>query len=165
MKSKNQTTIIARTGKQELFIIREFEAPKELVFKAFTDKDILVQWVGPREMTMRFEKFEPKPGGSYRYLQTLPTGTEVGFHGVCHECTTPERIIQTFEFEGLPEKGHVTLETTHFEALPDGRTRVTIQSVFQSVMDRDGMVQSGMERGVMDSHQRLDELLQQGNIQ
>jgi len=71
-----------------------------------------------------------------------------------------ERIIQTFEFEGLPEKGHVTLETARFEALPGNRTKLTAQSVFQSVADRDGMLQSGMEGGVNDSYDRLDELLE-----
>jgi uncharacterized protein YndB with AHSA1/START domain len=160
MKSKNQTKIVADTGKQELFIIREFDAPRNVVFKAFTDKDILAQWLGPKEMKLRYERFEPKTGGSYRYINTTPDGMEFGFHGTIHEFTAPERIIQTFEFEGLPEKGHVAMETTRFEELSGGRTRVTTQSVFQSVGDRDGMIQAGMERGVLDSHQRLDELLE-----
>lgn len=164
MPNKNQTKIIAEPGKQELFIIREFEAPRTLVFKAFTDKDILVQWVGPREMKMRYEKFEPKAGGSYRYIQTLPDGMEFGFYGVCHEHASPERIIQTLEFEGLPEKGHVVLETTKFEALPKNRTRITVQSVFQSVADRDGMIKSGMEGGVIVSYERLDEILESNKI-
>ena len=164
MPSKNQTKIIAEAGKQELFIIREFEASRELVFEAFTDQDILVQWVGPREMKLRYEKFEPKEGGSYRYIQTLPGGMEFAFHGVCHEFTAPERIIQTFEFEGLPEKGHVVLETTKFETLPNSRTKLTVQSVFQSVTDRDAMVKSGMERGVVDSYDRLDDVIKKGII-
>ncbi|MEJ7643311.1 MAG: SRPBCC family protein [Chryseolinea sp.] len=162
MSIKNETKIIAEPGKQELFIIREFDAPRELVFKAFTNEQLLVQWVGPREMKMRYEKFQPYEGGSYRYIQTLPDGMEFGFHGVCHEFASPERIIQTFEFEGLPEKGHVVIETTKFESLPKGRTKVIVQSVFQSVTDRDGMIQSGMERGVVDSHERLDEVIKAG---
>src|SRR5688572_12486538 len=165
MASKNQTKIIAEAGKQELFIIREFEAPRELVFKAFTDKEILVQWIGPREMSMRYEKFDLRDGGSYRYIQTSSDGMEFGFHGVCHEHTPPERIIQTFEFEGLPEKGHVALETTKFESLPNERTKVTVQSVFQSVADRNGMVQSGMEHGVVTSFERLDEIIEAEKIQ
>ena len=159
MESNNKTKIIAEPGKQELFIIREFDAPREMVFSAFSIEEILVQWVGPIEMNIRYETFEPKTGGSYRYLQRLPNGMELGFKGVCHEHTAPERIIQTFEFEGLPEKGHVAMETTRFEELPNERTKVTVQSVFQSVADRDGMVQSGMESGVVVSHQRLDELI------
>ncbi|HTD99766.1 MAG TPA: SRPBCC family protein [Mucilaginibacter sp.] len=158
MATKNETKIAAEAGKQEVFITREFEAPRELVFKAFTDPDLIVQWLGPRELKMRLDKFDPKSGGSYRYIHIDPAGNEYGFHGVVHEVTAPERIIQTFEFEGLPEKGHTALETSRFEALPGNRTRVVIQSVFQSVQDRDGMMQAGMERGVNDSHNRLDEL-------
>lgn len=164
MASKNETKIVAEKGKQELFIIREFEAKRELVFRAFSDKDILVQWVGPREMQTRYEIFEPKPGGLYRYIQSLPNGIEFGFHGVCHEHTAPERIINTLEFEGLPEKGHVALETTKFQELPGNRTKVIIQSVFQSVADRDGMIQAGMEAGVVASHSRLDELIESAQI-
>lgn len=162
MASNNKTQIIVEPGKQELFVIREFDAPRELVFKAFSTEEILVQWVGPREMTLRYEKFEPREGGSYRFINGLPNGMEFGFHGVCHEFTAPERIIQTFEFEGLPEKGHVVLETTRLDELPGGRTKLTVQSVFQSVADRDGMVASGMERGVVDSYERLDEFIEKG---
>jgi uncharacterized protein YndB with AHSA1/START domain len=109
---------------------------------------------------MRLETFEPRNGGSWRYIHADQDGNEYGFHGVFHEIAAPERIIQTFEFEGLPEKGHVTLETARFEALPGDRTRLTAQSVFQSVEDRDGMLQSGMEEGMNDSYDRLDELLE-----
>ena len=161
---KNQTKIIAEPGKQEVLIVREFDAPRELVFKAFTDPKLLVQWLGPRELKTKLEKFEPKHGGSYRYVSTDPAGNEYAFRGVVHEVVAPERVIQTFEFEGLPEKGHVVLETSRFEALPNSRTRFTVQSVFQSVADRDGMVQSGMERGVIDSHERIDELISNGGI-
>jgi uncharacterized protein YndB with AHSA1/START domain len=162
MASNNKTQIIVEPGKQELFVIREFDAPRDLVFKALSTEEILVQWVGPRETTLRYEKFEPRDGGSYRFLHTLPDGMEFGFHGVCHEFTAPEQIIQTFEFEGLPEKGHVILETTKLEELPGGGTKLTVHSVFQSVTDRDGMIASGMERGVIDSYERLDELIEKG---
>ena len=159
MATKNKTEIIVEPGKQELFIKREFEAPRELVFKAFTDADLLVQWLGPCNLTMRIDKHEARAGGSYRYVHIDPQGNEFGFHGVSHEMLVPERLIRTFEFEGLPESGHVVLETARFEALSGDRTRVVIQSVFQSVADRDGMVQAGMEYGVNDSHNMLDELL------
>jgi uncharacterized protein YndB with AHSA1/START domain len=164
MAAKNQTKITAEPGKQEVFISREFDAPRELVFKAFTDPKLVIQWLGPRELKMRIEKFEPKSGGSYRYVHIDPGGNEYGFHGVVHDVTAPERVIQTFEFEGLPEKGHVVLDTAKFEPLPGGRTRLTVQSVFQSVADRDGMVMAGMERGVVDSHNRLDELFEKGLV-
>ena len=157
--AKNQTTIKAEPGKQEVIIIREFDAPRDLVFKAFTDPKILVKWLGPRDLTMTMDKFEAKTGGSWKYTHADKNGNKFSFHGVIHELLAPERIIQTFEFDGLPEKGHVAMETARFESLPGNRTRVTGQSVFQSVADRDGMVQSGMEHGVKDSHERLDELL------
>jgi len=161
MSLKNKTTIIGEPGKQELYIIREFDAPRELVFKAFTDPDLLVQWIGPKGFKMKIDYYNPRSSGSYRYIHTDPDGNAYGFHGTIHELKAPERAIQTFEFEGLPEAGHVALETARFEALSGNRTKVTVQSVFQSVADRDGMLQSGMEKGVTEGHNTLDELLAQ----
>ncbi len=96
----------------------------------------------------------------WRYTHKDEDGNQFGFHGVYHEVLAPERMIDTFEFEGMPEKGHVSLETAKFMELHGGRTRVTMQSVFQSIADRDGMIQSGMEEGISDSFARLDELLE-----
>jgi len=152
--------ITVEPGKQEMFIEREFDAPRELVFKAFIDPEIYAQWIGPRGLTTTLERFEPGNGGSWRYIQKDANGNEFAFHGVNHEVLSPERIIGTFEFEGLPEKGHVILQTARFEELPGNRTKLTSQSVFQSVADRDGMLRSGMEEGVNDSYDRLDELLE-----
>ena len=159
MTAKNKTVITAEPGKQELFITREFEAPRELVFRAHTDPEIYVRWLGPRDLTTTLETFEPVSGGRWCFIQKDKDGNEFRFHGVNHDVTAPERIIGTFEFDGLPEAGHVILETTKFEALPAGRTRVTTQSVYQSVDDRDGMIAAGMESGVVDGHERLDEIL------
>lgn len=159
MTQKNQTVITAEPGKQELFITREFNAPRELVFRAHTDPNLFVQWLGPRDLTMCLETFEPVSGGKWRFTQKDKDHNEYRFHGVFHE-VSPERVIQTFEFDGLPESGHVILETLKLEALPGGRTRLTTQSVFQSVEDRDGMIQSGMEHGVNDGYERLDELME-----
>jgi uncharacterized protein YndB with AHSA1/START domain len=156
--NKNKTTVTAEPGKQDLFITREFDAPRELVFKAHTDPELYVQWLGPNGYEMKLETFEPHSSGRYRYIHKDPDGNEYGFHGVFHEISE-ELMIQTFEFEGLPEKGHVSLDTMRLEKLPGGRTRITIHSVFQSVADRDGMVQSGMEHGLSEGHARLDELL------
>ena len=161
MITKNQTTFKVEPGKQELFVIREFDAPRELVFKAFTDPKIIVKWLGPKDLSCRIDKLIPGSGGYWRFIHTDKNGNEYGFHGVCHEETAPERIIRTFEFEGLPEKGHVVLETAKFDELPGGRTKLIIHSVYQSVMDRDGMVQSGMERGTNDSYDRLDEIFEE----
>ena len=154
----NKTIVTAEPGKQELFISREFEAPRELVFKAHIDPDLYVQWVGPRELTMTIDKWEPREGGSYQFTHERD-GHKYRFFGVNHEILEPERIIGTFEFDGLPERGHVILGTTRFEDLPGGRSRIVHQSVFQSVADRDGMVRSGMERGVTDGYEKLDALL------
>ena len=160
MVTKNKTRVDAAPGKLDFVITREFDAPRGLVFKAFTDPKLYVQWLGPRRFKMILETFEPKSGGRWRYIHKDKDGNEYGFHGVYHEVLEPVRMIDTFEFEGLPEKGHVSLETARFEELPGGRTRLTIQSVFQSVADRDGMIGAGMEEGVSESHDRLDELLE-----
>ena len=154
----NKTVVKAEPGKQELFIIREFDAPRELVFNAHIDPDIYVKWVGPRDLTMTIEKWEPHAGGSYHFTHERG-GHKYAFFGVTHEVLEPERIIGTFEFDGLPERGHVILGTTRFEELPGGRTRLVHQSVFQSVADRDGMIQSGMERGVGEGYEKLDAIL------
>ena len=158
MSGKNKTTITAEPGRQELFITREFEAPRELVYRAHTDPELYARWLGPRGYEMRLETFEPVSGGRYRYIHKDQAGNEFAFHGVFHEIS-PERMIQTFEFEGLPESGHVVLDTMRLEDLPGGRTRITIQSVYQSVEDRDGMIQAGMEHGVNEGYERLDEVL------
>jgi uncharacterized protein YndB with AHSA1/START domain len=156
----NKTQVRAEPGKQELFIRREFDAPRELVFKAHTDPKLYVQWIGPRRLTTTLIKFEPRSGGMWRYVSKDKDGNEYAFHGVYHEVLAPERIIDTFEFEGYQEKGHVNLETLRLEELPGGRTRLTIQVVYQSIADRDGMLQSGMEEGLNESHDRLEELLE-----
>ena len=159
MSSKNKIAVTAEPGKQEVFITREFDAPRELVYKAHTDPNLYAQWLGPRGYEMILETFEPHSGGRYRYIHKDQNGNEFAFHGVFHEISE-ERMIQTFEFEGLPESGHVTLDTMRLEQLPGNRTRVTIQSLFQSVSDRDGMVRSGMEHGMREGYERLDEVLE-----
>ncbi|MBO9597268.1 MAG: SRPBCC family protein [Cohnella sp.] len=155
----NLTKLTAEPGKQVIEIEREFEAPRELVFEAFTDAELFAQWMGPKDLTMDLQLFEARDGGAWRYVSKAPNGGEFAFCGVFHEVSAPERIVQTFEFLGLPERGHVTLETATFEALPGDRTRVKMESVFRSVADRDGMLQSGMEQGMNESIGRLAELL------
>jgi uncharacterized protein YndB with AHSA1/START domain len=158
----NKTVVTAEPGRQELFITREFDAPRELVFEAHVDPDIYVKWVGPRDLTMTIEKWEPYEGGSYHFTHERG-GHTYAFFGVYHEVLAPERIIGTFEFDGLPERGHVIMGVTTFEELPGGRSRLTHQSVFRSVADRDGMVQSGMERGVSEGYEKLDAILADSN--
>lgn len=161
MPVKNSLTITAEPGKQELFITREFDAPRQLVYRAHIDPELYVQWLGPRGYEMVLETFEPHSGGRYRYIHKDPSGNEYGFHGVFHEISE-ELMIQTFEFEGMPERGHVVLDTMKLDSLPGNRSRITIHSVYRSVEDRDGMIQSGMERGVREGYERLDEILARG---
>lgn len=160
--TKNKTQLTVEPGKQEIVTVREFDAPRDLVFKAFTDPSLIVKWLSPKRLKMKIYKFDPTTGGSWKYAHVDENGNEFIFHGVNHEVTAPERIIQTFEFDGLPEKGHVILETVRFEELTGKRTRMTNLSVFQSVADRDGMVASGMESGMNEAYDNLDKLLAQG---
>ncbi len=152
----SKTTIIAEPGTQQIEIIREFAAPADLVFRAFTDPDLLPRWLGPRGMTMEIDRFEARDGGSWRYIHRDGAGNEYGFRGVFHGTPAVDGIIQTFEFEGWP--GHVALESMTFEE-HDGKTVIRQNSVYQSVADRDAMVESGMEAGLNDGFERLDELL------
>ena len=156
MSAKNKTNITAEPNKQEIFITREFDAPRELVYKAHIDPKLFVQWVGPHGYEMILETFEPVSGGKWKFIHTDKEGNAYGFRGTFHTITE-ELMIQTFEFDGVP--GHVSLETLTLEELPNNRTKLTAHSVFQSVADRDGMVQSGMETGVVEGYERLDEIL------
>lgn len=148
--------IIVEPGKLEIVTTMTLNAPRDLVFRAYTDPALIPQWWGPRYLTTEIDKLDARPGGQWRFVQRDPEGNAYAFNGVFHTVSAPERIVQTFEFEGMP--GHVLLETAVFEDL-GGRTRVVSQSVFQSVEARDGMVASGMETGVVEGHDRLNELL------
>jgi uncharacterized protein YndB with AHSA1/START domain len=152
-----KATLIAEPGSHEIIQTRIFNAPRDLVFKVITDPKQIPQWWGPRQYATTVDQMEVKTGGVWRYVQRGASGDEYAFHGVYHSVTAPERVVDTFEFEGMP--GHVLMETTTLEALPDGTTKLTVSSVFQSVADRDGMLHSGMESGSNESYDRLDELL------
>jgi uncharacterized protein YndB with AHSA1/START domain len=155
----NKTTLQVEPGKQELFVYREFDAPRDLVFRTFTDPKLIQQWMTPCNMTVVIQQFESVDGGSFQFTHTDPGGGKHVFRGVFHEVSAPERLIRTFEYLNLPERGHVVFDSLQLEELPGNRTRLTIQSVFRSVADRDGMVQAGMEPGVTESYQLLDQLL------
>jgi uncharacterized protein YndB with AHSA1/START domain len=152
----NGTRIIAERGKQEVIITRIFDAPRDLVFRANTDRRLIPQWWGPKRLTTTVDKMDAKPGGLWRYVQRDAAGNLYAFHGVYHEVRSPERIVDTFEFEGMP--GHVSLETCILEDIA-GKTKMTGRSVYQTVEARDGMLASGMEEGVFESMDRLAELL------
>jgi len=152
----SKTQITAEPGMPLITITRDFEAPRDLVFRAYTDPELVVQWLGPRDLTMSIDCWDVRDGGRWRYIHTDAHGASYGFHGVFHGTPSAEAIVQTFEFEGVP--GHVMLDTTTLEQV-GGQTTVRTVAAFSSVEDRDGMVAGGMEHGVRDSDERLAELL------
>jgi len=152
-----KTEIAAEPGTQRIVITREFSAPRELVYRAYTDPELLTQWMGPSRLTMTIERNELRDGGRWRFIHSDADGVEAAFHGVFHgEPSLEGGVTRTFEFEGYP--GHVSLETLTLEER-DGKTVSRAISVFQSVEDRDGMIASGMESGVNEGMEKLDELL------
>lgn len=142
---------------REIRVERVFNAARSRVWKAFTDPTLLTQWWG-RGNKLTIEKFEPKRGGHWRIVEHGPEGDQ-GFEGRYREVTPESRIVQTFEWDGMP--AHVILETIDLEDLGDGRTRVTNTSLFFTTEERDGMKSSGMEKGMAQSYAALDRLLAQ----
>jgi uncharacterized protein YndB with AHSA1/START domain len=152
----HDTQIVSDPDVPLVRIVREFDAPLEKVFRAHTDPDLLVQWLGPRDLTMTIDHYDCRTGGSYRYLHTRDHD-EFGFHGSFHEVRPNELIVQTFCFEGFPDS--VALEKLLLEDLGNGRTRLTATSLVDSFEARDAFVASGMEGGVREGYERLDEIL------
>jgi uncharacterized protein YndB with AHSA1/START domain len=152
----NELHIEAPEGLPQVTMTRQVDAPRELVFRAFTEPDLLVQWLGPRDYVMEIDRYEVRDGGRWRYVHRDQDGNEFGFHGVFHGDPTPDQMVQTFEFEGAP--GHVQLDTARLEER-DGRTTIHTNSVFQSVEARDAMVGAGMAEGVAQGFERLDDVL------
>ena len=148
--------IDAPEGIPQVKMTRAVGAPRGLVFRAFTEPDLLTQWLGPRRYTMVVDRYEVRDGGRWRYVHRGEDGTEYGFHGVFHGDPSPDQMVQTFEFEGAP--GHVQLDTARLEER-DGQTVIHMNSVFQSVEARDAMLGAGMTEGVKEGFERLDELL------
>jgi uncharacterized protein YndB with AHSA1/START domain len=150
-----KTTVTTPTDR-EIVSERVFDAPRERVFAAFTDPELIPHWWGPRRMTTTVVEMDVRVGGKWRFVSRDVDGTEQGFRGVYREVSPPERLAQSFEWEGLP--GHVIAESASFEDL-GGQTRVTTTSLFHTTEERDGMLASGMEGGLTESHDRLAELL------
>jgi uncharacterized protein YndB with AHSA1/START domain len=152
-----KTEYVIEPGKQEIRSTTILDAPRELVFRAYTDPKLFAQWWGPRRYRVEVDKFDSRPGVEWRVVHVGDDGIRHGFRGVNHDVVAPERICATFEYEGFP--GHVALQTATFEALGN-KTRLVAHQVFESVMDRDGMVASGMEECANESMERLAELLE-----
>ena len=149
------TRIVAPEGEPYIDMEREFEAPAELVHRAYVEPDLVTQWLGPRKYEMVLDRWDARDGGSYRFVHR-DAENEYAFHGVFHSMAI-DNMVQTFEFEGAP--GHVSLDSQKLQDIGAGRSRLTSRSVYQSVADRDAMVESGMAEGVEDGYNRLDELL------
>jgi len=150
------TEITATPGQPRIDMQREFAAPRALVYRAYTDPALLVQWIGPRRLTMTVERWDPQNGGAWRYIHRDDAGNEFAFHGVFHGAPSPDGMVQTFEFEGAP--GHISLDWVEFEDRGE-TTIVHTHSVHQSVEARDAMIAAGMTSGVNEGYERLDELL------
>jgi uncharacterized protein YndB with AHSA1/START domain len=148
--------ITAEPGVPQVLTARTFDAPRDLVFRAFTEPELLVQWLGPRRYTTTVDRFDVRDGGSWRYVSSDDAGNAFGFHGVFHGEPSPDGFVQTFEFEGAP--GHVSMDTLTLEEA-DGKTTVNTNSVFQSVEARDAMVDAGMAEGMNEGYDRLDDLV------
>jgi len=147
-----------RTSKRELVSTHVFDAPRELVWKAWTNPKLIPRWWGPRKYSTVVEKMDVRPGGTWRFVQRDAEGNEFGFHGEYLEVVPPERIVETFEYEGMP--GHVLTESAVFEEVR-GKTKVTQKSVFATVEDLEGMLASGMEEGARETIERFAELVEE----
>lgn len=148
---------IIEPGRNDIVIKRTFDAPRDVVFKAATDPNLIPKWWGPRKLETVVDQMEVRPGGRWRFLNRDEDGNEYAFRGVYHDVVAPNRIVQTFEFEGAP--GHVALETLTLEEV-EGKTQYVAQALHQSVEARDAVVQSGMEAGARETIERLAEVVQ-----
>lgn len=153
----NQTRIELDPKVPLVRIIREFDASPDKVFRAHTDPELFARWNGPRGHTQRYDYFDCRTGGSYRYAHESD-GNQYWFRGCFHDVVQNELIVQTFTWEGMPEG--VALERLVFEDLGDERTRLVATSLVDTFEGRDAFIASGMEEGVVEGYERLDELLQ-----
>jgi uncharacterized protein YndB with AHSA1/START domain len=151
-----QAAVVTTPADREIRVERVFDAPRDRVFAVYTDPELIPEWWGPRGTTTVVDRMDVKAGGDWRFVIRTADGSEEGFRGTYREITPPERIVQTFEWEGMP--GHVSVETATFEDLGD-RTKVTATSLFHTTEERDGMLASGMEQGLNETYARLDEVL------
>ncbi|WNG42024.1 SRPBCC family protein [Archangium violaceum] len=151
MQQASVTTPSAR----EIRVERIFNASRERVWLALTDPDLVAQWWG-RGNKLVIERMEVRPGGHWRFVEHGPEGIN-GFEGRYREVTQPERLVSTFEWDGMP--GYVSIDSLTLEPLDDGRTRVISTSLFHTPEERDGMLSAGMEKGLNESYAALDRLL------
>lgn len=151
------TEIIAEDDVPAVQIVREFDAPPERVFEAHVDPDLFAQWIGPHSIETRITSWDASTGGHWRYEAIRDGEVIAGFFGSFHEVRPPDRIVQTFTWDGAPDG--VSLDTLTLEALPDSRCRLTARSVLESFEARDAMLSSGMDVGVNEGYEKLEDLL------
>jgi uncharacterized protein YndB with AHSA1/START domain len=157
MSSREQSrTTISTPGEREIVVERDFAAPRERVFAAWTEPDLIARWWGRRGPETRVDELDARPGGRWRFVEVEPDGTEVAFRGVYREVQAPVRLVYTFEWEGAP--GHVSVDALDFEEI-EGGTRIVSRTVFHTGEERDGMIEAGMEKGLNEGYEQLDELL------
>lgn len=156
--STDSATTMTLPSDREILITRVFNAPREIIFDAVTKCAHVSNWYGPRGTEMLSCKIDLRPGGAWRFVQRGPDGNEYAFSGVYREMLRPERLVHTWNFEGIPP-GHESVETLTLEE-QNGKTKWTSHSLFKSVEDRDGLIQSGMESGMRETMDRLAELVE-----
>ena len=153
----NLTTSTTGPTERKMIMTRFFDAPRELIFKAYIDPNLIRQWWGPKRLTTTVVKMDVRPGGIWRFVQRESDGNEYVFNGMYHEIVPPKRLVYTFEFEGMP--GHVTVETVTFEEEHNAKTKLTSESFFQTIEDRDIMLNLRAGGGVAARMDRLAGLL------
>lgn len=156
-----ETAIEAHATLPLITLTRDFAATPAQLVRAHLDPELFVRWIGPDRLTTRLELWEPRRGGGYRYVQTDTDGSEYAFFGSFHDIGET-RLVQTFTFEGYPDG--VSLDTMRIEDLGDGRSRLHITSLVDSIEGRDMMLASGMESGVNEGYAKLDKLLADGAL-
>ena len=157
MTNAQNAAVVTTPKDREIHIERIFDAPRDRVFATFTDPALVPEWWGPEGTTTIVDRMDVEAGGSWRYVVKGDDGSEHGFRGTYREVSPPERLVSTFEWEGMP--GHVSVDISVFEDLGDGRTKIVTTSLFHTDEERDGMLASGMEAGLNQTYNRLEALL------
>jgi uncharacterized protein YndB with AHSA1/START domain len=155
--AKHETEISAPADLPTITIVREFDAAPQTLFRAFVEPTLFAQWIGPRNIDTRIERWDARTGGSWRYSAWRDGELIAGFYGSFHEVRPSERLVQTFTFDGAPDG--VSLDAMTFLELPSGNTRTTAVSVVDSLESRNAILSSGMEAGAREGYEKLDELL------
>jgi uncharacterized protein YndB with AHSA1/START domain len=154
----NPTRLLAEPNSTTITIERVFDAPRERVFRVFSNPETVARWWSPFG-TARVEQYEPREGGRWRIADVMSEQEAITFFGYFHDLSFPERIVQTSEFANLPERGHAVLDRYEFRALEGGRTLMVLTEAFLTTSDRDAALESGMEPGIVQQYVNIDELL------